>query len=114
MPDTDVSKGQMPDAETVAIEAITHLASRGYHSQVMALDRELLETVARKLVTPGVVRADVLRWLNSQQRAAIQEMAFYRFCRRFEETWQVVWGEFTAALAKARADRRNAALASTD
>ena len=91
----------MPPSEQLAADAVAHLATEGYRSQVMSVPQSLLHDLAQRLVTPGSNRADVHRWLGEQLPAPLDQNAFYRFAQRFGEAYRIVWGQRSAQILMA-------------
>lgn len=90
--------GGMPPAEELAVMTISRLAAEGYASMLMKLPRPILNETARRLVTPGVGRADVFRWLAEEKGESFDQNTFYRFAQRFAECYRTVWGELASKL----------------
>lgn len=94
----------MPSMEQMAVEAVSHLASEGYSNQLMRLRRPLLNELARRLVTPGQKRSEVMSWLNEQlgpdddPADEVGKDAFYRFAQRLGEAYRRVWGQHSSAV----------------
>jgi len=60
--------------------------------------RALLMGIAERLITPGTPRADVMTWLRQQHELEFDDVIFFRFAQRFEETCRTLWMEHATNL----------------